>query len=301
MVAAAAVPATGSPTPCSAGWRASPTPPGCASCACWSGTSWAWPSSATSLQLPQSTVSRHLKVLADQGWVTSRAQGTTHLYRMTGGRGRPGARRLWLLARDQTEGWATVAQDQLRLDRRLAEREPGAAGLLRRRGREVGPLRARALRPARFTQAALLSLLPPDWVVADLGCGTGPGRGRCSRRTCGRVIGVDQSAAMLKAAQQRTAALGERRAAPGEPRGAAHRRRVGATARCWSWRSPTSTEPAPRAARDGAHPAPRRPRRWWWTCCATTATTSGGRWGSRASASSRTSWRDCWRRPASRP
>ena len=24
-----------------------------------------------------------------------------------------------------------------------------------------------------FTQAALLSLLPPDWVVADLGCGSG--------------------------------------------------------------------------------------------------------------------------------
>src|SRR5947209_16287834 len=33
------------------------------------------------LQLPQSTVSRHLKVLSDQGWTDSRRQGTTNLYR----------------------------------------------------------------------------------------------------------------------------------------------------------------------------------------------------------------------------
>jgi DNA-binding transcriptional ArsR family regulator len=31
------------------------------------------------LQLPQSTVSRHLKALADAGWVAVRAEGTRHL------------------------------------------------------------------------------------------------------------------------------------------------------------------------------------------------------------------------------
>ncbi|MDP9349671.1 MAG: metalloregulator ArsR/SmtB family transcription factor, partial [Gemmatimonadota bacterium] len=34
------------------------------------------------LQLPQSTVSRHLKVLGDEGWVASRAEGTSRRYRM---------------------------------------------------------------------------------------------------------------------------------------------------------------------------------------------------------------------------
>ena len=34
------------------------------------------------VQLPQSTVSRHLKILADEGWVISRRQGTTNLYQM---------------------------------------------------------------------------------------------------------------------------------------------------------------------------------------------------------------------------
>jgi DNA-binding transcriptional ArsR family regulator len=32
------------------------------------------------LQLPQSTVSRHLKMLADAGWVTSRREGTSRFY-----------------------------------------------------------------------------------------------------------------------------------------------------------------------------------------------------------------------------
>ena len=35
------------------------------------------------VQLPQSTVSRHLKALADSGWIAARAEGTSHLYTMT--------------------------------------------------------------------------------------------------------------------------------------------------------------------------------------------------------------------------
>src|SRR6185503_870993 len=76
------------------------------------------------LQLPQSTVSRHLKVLSDEGWLTSRGQRTANLYRME--MADPAARKLWQLARDQTEGWATVSQDQLRLTRLLAQRRPEA-------------------------------------------------------------------------------------------------------------------------------------------------------------------------------
>ena len=76
------------------------------------------------LQLPQSSVSRHLKVLADEGWVGSRAQANTRLYRMA--ETDAGARRLWHLAKEQMNGWATAAQDQLRLARRLADRQPAA-------------------------------------------------------------------------------------------------------------------------------------------------------------------------------
>ncbi len=57
------------------------------------------------LQLPQSTVSRHLKALSDSRWVSSRAEGTSNVYAMAGasaGSGSdldPAARRLWLLVR----------------------------------------------------------------------------------------------------------------------------------------------------------------------------------------------------------
>src|SRR6266446_9364109 len=52
-------------------------------------------------QLPQSTVSRHLKALADAGWIAARAEGTSNLYTMTRDELDPSARRLWLLVREQ--------------------------------------------------------------------------------------------------------------------------------------------------------------------------------------------------------
>src|SRR3954453_8688238 len=55
------------------------------------------------LQMPQSTVSRHLKVLADEGFARSRRVGTTNLYRTILDELEPPARKLWLVAREQTE------------------------------------------------------------------------------------------------------------------------------------------------------------------------------------------------------
>src|ERR1700750_1151301 len=53
------------------------------------------------VQLPQSTVSRHLKALVDRGCIAARAEGTSHLYAMTRDDLDPAARRLWLLVREQ--------------------------------------------------------------------------------------------------------------------------------------------------------------------------------------------------------
>src|SRR5437867_1271465 len=73
------------------------------------------------LQLPQSTVSRHLKVLADEGWVAARPDGTSRLYRMTLDTLDPSARRLWALLREQTARTPVAAQDDRRLAAILAE------------------------------------------------------------------------------------------------------------------------------------------------------------------------------------
>lgn len=155
------------------------------------------------LQLPQSTVSRHLKVLGDQGWLRGRSLGTTRLYRMTTVEN--GAKRLWLLAREQTAAWPTVEQDQLRLARALAERQPAAQAFFAGAARRWDSLRGELYGDA-FSRAALLALLPSHWSVADLGCGTGQTLAALAPQVR-RVIGVDQSAAMLKAARQRTAGL----------------------------------------------------------------------------------------------
>jgi ArsR family transcriptional regulator len=157
------------------------------------------------LQLPQSTVSRHLKVLSDEGWVTNRALRTANLYQMALNGDEPAARRLWLLAKEQTEAWATVQQDQARLTRRLSERQPAVQAFFAGAAGKWDKLRS-DLYGQGFTSAALLALLPADWTVADLGCGTGQATALLSPHV-GRVIGVDQSAAMLKAAKRRTAAL----------------------------------------------------------------------------------------------
>jgi SAM-dependent methyltransferase len=152
------------------------------------------------LQLPQSTISRHLKVLADLGWIHGRNEGTTHFYRTILDELDPPARRLWLVAREQTDRWATVTQDQLRLQRLLQQRNDsqsffaGAAG-------EWDGLRAR-LYGQHFSAAACLGLLPGNLVVADLGCGTGQITADLAPYVH-QVIGVDNSAAMLKAARRR--------------------------------------------------------------------------------------------------
>lgn len=154
------------------------------------------------LQLPQSTVSRHLKVLLDEGWLKSRRQGTVHLYRMPAAELDGGARKLWLAAREPTEIWPAVRQDQMRLARRLQERRQAGqaffAGAAAQWDRLRGELYGRS-----FSQQAMLALLPADAVVADLGCGTGEVTAALAPWV-GRVIGIDSSAAMLKAAARRT-------------------------------------------------------------------------------------------------
>src|SRR5437773_3304351 len=54
-----------------------------------------------SLQLPQSTVSRHLRVLGDEAWVASRGEGTSRFYKSAIDELDPGARDLWMIVRAQ--------------------------------------------------------------------------------------------------------------------------------------------------------------------------------------------------------
>ena len=152
------------------------------------------------LQLPQSTTSRHLKVLADQGWLLSRRQATTHMYRMSLDELDPATRKLWLLAREQTDSWATAHQDELRLEQRLLHRQRNSEAFFAGAASEWDELRAELYGDA-FTSEAVLALLPSHLVVADLGCGTGVLAARLAEHVK-TVYAVDNSPAMLKAARK---------------------------------------------------------------------------------------------------
>ena len=157
------------------------------------------------LQMPQSTVSRHLKLLTGQGWANCRRHGTTNLYRSVVDDLEPAVRRLWALTRQQTDHWSQVGTDQLRLARRLEQRRSRSQAFFASTAGQWDKLRVE-LYGQSCTTEALVALLPSDWIIADLGCGTGHLTAQLAA-SVRRVIGVDHSAAMLKAARRRTAHL----------------------------------------------------------------------------------------------
>jgi ArsR family transcriptional regulator len=157
------------------------------------------------LQLPQSTVSRHLKILADQKWLRSRREATTHLYHMTLDELDLHAKRLWLLAREQTDAWPTVGQDDLRLMRLLRDKQHESQAFFATAASQWDKLRSE-LYGESFSFAAALAVLPRDYVIADLGCGTAPLAALLAPHVK-QVIAVDNSAAMLTAARLRTGDL----------------------------------------------------------------------------------------------
>ncbi len=159
------------------------------------------------LQLPQSTVSRHLKVLADDGWVVSRAEGTSRLYRLPGNELDPGAKRLWQVVREQVVGTPAATRDAGRLRSVLAERRSRAEEFFETAAGQWDRMRAE-LFGGRTELLPLLGLLDPASVVADLGCGTGQ-LALTLAPFVQRVVAVDASAAMLRTAKARVGHLNQ--------------------------------------------------------------------------------------------
>ena len=153
------------------------------------------------LQMPQSTVSRHLKTLSDDDWVTSRRDGTSRFYTMPVDDLDSGAKRLWPIIREQVASTTGASQDDRRLrgvlTRRRAKSQEffatAAGGWDHLRGELFGD---------EFFLWAVLGLIDPDLVVGDLGCGTGQLTETVAPYVR-RVISVDGSTDMLDAARHR--------------------------------------------------------------------------------------------------
>lgn len=153
------------------------------------------------LQMPQSSVSRHLKTLADDDWVLSRRDGTSRFYSMSLDDLDSGAKRLWPLIREQVAGTSAAAQDDRRLRGVLARRRAKSQEFFATAAGGWDRLRS-DLFGDRFFLWALLGLLDPALVVGDLGCGTGQ-LTETIAPFVKHVIAVDGSPDMLDAARQR--------------------------------------------------------------------------------------------------
>ena len=157
------------------------------------------------LELPQSTASRHLKVLLDHGWLTRRREGTRHYYGVAPDWPDEAGRRVWDLVGSDVADRPSIQEDRVRLAAVLAARREASEAYFSRTGQAWARVRSE-LFGDRFDLLGLLGLLDPAWTVGDLGCGTGNVSAMLAPFVA-RVIGVDGSPAMLEAARRSVSGL----------------------------------------------------------------------------------------------
>lgn len=156
------------------------------------------------LQVPQSTVSRHAKVLTTAGWVSRRAEGSASWLRLAE-KLAPDVRALWTLVRSSWSTGSQAAEDRERLAAVVESRRVDSRTFFGRMHAQWDALRTE-LFGTSFILPALVGLLPDDPVIAELGCGTGPNLVALAP-VCTRVIGIDRETRMLEAAQERVEGL----------------------------------------------------------------------------------------------
>lgn len=155
------------------------------------------------LQLPQSTVSRHLRTLADDEWVLARADGARRLYRLA--ELDDARQKLWALVGQGMVEVAATRQDALRVPAVLAQRRSVSADFFAGAAGDWDALRSE-LFGSGIDLRALLALFDERWTVGDLGCGTGQLAASLAPFVR-RVVAVDASPAMLEAARARLAGM----------------------------------------------------------------------------------------------
>jgi ArsR family transcriptional regulator len=154
------------------------------------------------LQLPQSTVSRHLRVLGDEGWTVSRQEGTSRFYALDPEL-EPAAQRLWGVVREDLLRGSTIARDRARLLRVVASRTSKSRAFFAASAAQWDAMRSE-LFGGSSDLIGLVGLLDDRWTVGDLGCGTGR-LAEILAPHVARVVGVDASPEMLGAARERLA------------------------------------------------------------------------------------------------
>ena len=157
------------------------------------------------MQLPQSTVSRHLKILSDEGWISARDSGPARFYTLVTSKLDHSAKRLWNVVRKQVLDSPAAQQDSRRRESVLSARRMKVQKFFRGAAATWDHARE-SLVGHRTDLLALLDLFDADWTVGDLGCGTGH-ISEALAPVVKRVIAVDESSNMLAAARRRLSAF----------------------------------------------------------------------------------------------
>lgn len=151
------------------------------------------------LQLGQSRVSHHLKILTDAGLLSVKREGTWAYYRVDGRNEFFNAIRP--VVEPRLQGEVVSGSDSERLLKVLEQRRCRSLEFFDRHARQWDDLVRGAL-PTPDYKDALLDRVPKVPVLLEVGVGTGNLVGGL-RRHADRVIGVDHSAVMLEQARQR--------------------------------------------------------------------------------------------------
>ena len=154
---------------------------------------------------PQSTVSRHLRVLRDAALIRDRRNGNIVFYSVPAVGSGQGDDDLTSRVMEWLTEQPLPRSIRLRLDTVVRKRQDMSHRFFDRLGREWDALREESFGP-RFQLEAFLALLPTQWTVADIGTGTGyllPALARHFER----VVGVEPVGRMMEAAKQRVERL----------------------------------------------------------------------------------------------
>ena len=152
------------------------------------------------LDVGQSTVSRHLRVLADAGLVQARRTGTWAWYSLPAAAEGFAGRLLGLLAEDNANG------DRAAIREVVERRRRATSAFFRRSAPVWDALRESALGPPVHLES-LVNAVPAGGTVVDLGTGTGVLLEKLAPRAQ-RLIGVDASPEMLDVARRHIDAAG---------------------------------------------------------------------------------------------
>jgi SAM-dependent methyltransferase len=149
------------------------------------------------LETPQSTISRHLKLLLEQSLIQRRTEGTASYYQSSLELRSSHDQQLYRIILEEYKDHE--AEDMRRAQSVLALRTVNAKNFFKQIGSRWHNLR-HDLFGNQYLLPTLLHLLPPETVVADIGCGSGEVL-KLLAPSIQKIIGIDQSEDMLKLAK----------------------------------------------------------------------------------------------------